>query len=189
MGHSRAAKADTHERIVNIASRRLREQGLDGVGVAEVMQEAGLTVGGFYKHFDSRDDLIREALAAACGAWQARAAAAKTGGPPLTYESLVADYLSLRHRDNPGAGCPVSAVAADVARADPETRAVLAERLEQNLTLLASLVRDEGPLAARATAILTYAALIGAINMARIATDEALAREILETVAAMLARD
>jgi len=60
MGHSRAEKAETHERIVSLASTRFREKGLTGIGIAELMKEAGLTVGGFYKHFDSRDDLVRK---------------------------------------------------------------------------------------------------------------------------------
>ena len=64
MGHSQADKAQTHERIVEIAARRMREQGLEGVGVAELMKEAGLTVGGFYKHFASRDALVAEAMQA-----------------------------------------------------------------------------------------------------------------------------
>ena len=70
MGHSQADKAQTHERIVAIASRRFRERGLEGIGVADVMKEAGLTVGGFYKHFDSREALVVEALAASFGTWQ-----------------------------------------------------------------------------------------------------------------------
>jgi TetR/AcrR family transcriptional repressor of nem operon len=65
MGHSRTEKAKTHERIVSLASKRFREKGLTGIGIAELMREAGLTVGGFYKHLDSRDDLVAEALGSA----------------------------------------------------------------------------------------------------------------------------
>jgi TetR/AcrR family transcriptional repressor of nem operon len=189
MGHSRAAKADTHARIVNIASRKLREDGLAGVGVADVMQEAGLTVGGFYKHFDSRDDLIREALDDACGAWQARAAAAAASGSPFTYKSLVDEALSTRHRDNPGIGCPVAAAGAEVARADERTRALFSERLEQNIELIASLIHGKDKKTARAKAIAAYAAMSGAVIMARLANDEAFSREILKTVADQLQRD
>jgi len=70
MGHSRAQKAKTHKRIVSIASKKFREEGLAGVGIAELMKEAGLTVGGFYKHFDSRDDLVAEAVSSAFGGWK-----------------------------------------------------------------------------------------------------------------------
>ena len=67
MGHSKAEKAKTHQRIVTLASKRFREKGLAGIGIAELMKEVGLTVGGFYKHFDSRDDLAAEALGSALG--------------------------------------------------------------------------------------------------------------------------
>jgi AcrR family transcriptional regulator len=75
MGYSKAQKARTHKRIVTIASKRFREKGLAGFGIAELMKEAGLTVGGFYKHFDSRDDLVAEAINSAFGDWQRRAEA------------------------------------------------------------------------------------------------------------------
>jgi TetR/AcrR family transcriptional repressor of nem operon len=189
MGHSRAEKADTHTRIVNIASRKLREDGLAGIGVADVMEEAGLTVGGFYKHFDSRDALIREALAAACGAWQARADAADEGGPPISFKSLVDEYLSPRHRDNPGAGCPVAAVAAEVARGDARTRAQFSARLVQNINLLTGLIDAKDTRTACHKAIAAYAAMVGAIIMARVANDEAVSREILTAVADQLLRD
>src|SRR6266446_5613455 len=94
MGHSKAEKAETHKRIVAIASKRFREEGLAGVGIANLMKEAGLTVGGFYKQFDSRDDLVAEAVGSALGAWKRQVDAAASGGPPVTYESLVDDYLS-----------------------------------------------------------------------------------------------
>ena len=80
MGHSRADKEKTHKRIVKIAARRFREEGLAGVGIAELMKEAGLTVGGFYKHFNSRDDLVAEAVSSALGTWKRQKDAAASGG-------------------------------------------------------------------------------------------------------------
>src|SRR4029077_1999089 len=88
MGYSKAQKAKTHERIVKLASKRFREAGLAGIGIAELMKEAGLTVGGFYKHFDSRDDLVAEAVNSAFGGWKRRVEAAKSNGPPVSYEKL-----------------------------------------------------------------------------------------------------
>src|SRR5882724_7373636 len=84
MGHSKAEKAQTHKRIVTIASKRFREDGLAEVGISELMKEAGLTVGGFYKHFESRDDLVAEALSSAFGGWKRRVEAAKAGGPSVS---------------------------------------------------------------------------------------------------------
>ena len=83
MGYPNAQKARTHKRIVAIASKRFREKGLAAFGIAELMKEAGLTVGGFYKHFDSRDELVAEAVSAAFGDWQRRVDAAASGGPRI----------------------------------------------------------------------------------------------------------
>src|ERR1700692_2802501 len=136
MGHSKAEKTETHKRIVKIASKRLREDGLAGVGIAELMEEAGLTVGGFYKHFDSRDDLVAEAISSAFGDWQRRAEAAKSGGPPVSLAKLIDDYLSDAHRKNPGTGCAFSALAPEIARSDKRTRAVTSQQVQNDLELV-----------------------------------------------------
>jgi len=189
MRHSRAEKTKTHDRIVAIASKRLREEGLAGIGIADLMKESGLTVGGFYKHFNSRDALVAEAVGNALELWKRQVDAAAAGGPPITYESLVDEYLSETHRDHSGAGCPVGALAGDLARSDKRTRALVSRKIRDNLELLATLIRktnktDEG--SARSQAILTYCALVGAIGMARAVSDEQLSREILKTVAQCL---
>src|ERR1700688_3501563 len=116
MGYSQAQKETTHKRIVSIASKRFREKGLAGFGIAELMKEAGLTVGGFYKHFDSRDDLVAEAVTSAFGDWQRRVeAAAVSGGPSVSLAEIINDYLSDAHRKNPGTGCAFSALAPEIA--------------------------------------------------------------------------
>src|SRR5215468_410828 len=118
MGHSQAAKAKSHEKIVRTAARRLREEGLAGVGVADLMTAAGLTVGGFYKHFDSRDELVAEALASIDSAWERTVAEGKSKAQPdaRIFARLIDAYLSEEHRDAPGAGCAFAAVAGDIAR-------------------------------------------------------------------------
>jgi TetR/AcrR family transcriptional repressor of nem operon len=202
MGHSKVEKAKTHERIVAIASQRFREEGLAGVGIAELMKQAGLTVGGFYKHFESRDDLVAEALISALEMWKRQVNAAASGGPPVTYQSLVDDYLSEAHRNHPGTGCPVSALAGDIARSDKQTRALVTGKIRDNIELIANLVRDtsqpdkrakgkrqtdQGVI--RAHAILTYCALVGGISVARAVSDEQLSQEILKTVAQLLLKN
>ena len=194
MGHSRSSKTKTHKRIVQIASKRFREEGLAGVGIADLMKEAGLTVGGFYKHFKSRDDLVAEAVGSALGVWKRQVDAASSGGPPVTYESLVDDYLSEAHRNHPGTGCPVSALAGDIARSDKRTRALVTRQIRDNIELLATLIRDtnrndqdqKDKGTARSQAVLTYCALVGAIGVARAVSDERLSSEILKTVAQFL---
>src|SRR5260370_30461126 len=99
MGYSKAQKARTHKRIVAIASKRFREKGLAGFGIAELMKEAGLTVGGFYKHFESRDDLVSEAVNSAFGGLQRLVDAAQTRGPPRSLGKMLDDYLHTTHPD------------------------------------------------------------------------------------------
>jgi len=180
MGYSKAQKAKTHERIVKLASKRFREEGLAGIGIAELMKEAGLTVGGFYKHFKSRDDLVAESVGSALGFWKRLVDAAASGGPPASYESLVDDYLTERHRNHPGTGCPVGALAGDIARSDKRTRAVVTRQIRDNIELLATLIHDANEKNKRGTrsqAILTYCALVGAIGVARAVSNEQLSRE------------
>jgi TetR/AcrR family transcriptional repressor of nem operon len=189
MGHSQTEKRKNHERIVRTASKRFREKGLEGVGIADLMKEVGLTVGGFYKHFDSRDDLVVEALRSALGTWRRQAEAAASGGPPLTYTKLVDDYLSEAHRDHPGTGCPIGALAGEIARRGKRTRALFTEEIRNAFRLIADLTpgKDQGP--ARSRAILTLSALVGAIGLSRAISDEALSREILKTVGELLKKE
>jgi TetR/AcrR family transcriptional repressor of nem operon len=186
MGHSKAQKTRTHKRIVSIASKRFREKGLAGFGIAELMKEAGLTVGGFYKHFDSRDDLVAEAVSSAFGGWKRRVDAAKTGEPSVSLAKLIDDYLSEAHRDNPGTGCAFSALAPEIARSDKRTRAVASEQVRNDIQLITTLLPGEDKRTARSQAILTFSALVGAMALARAVSDEVLSREILKTVAERL---
>jgi TetR/AcrR family transcriptional repressor of nem operon len=186
VGYSKAQKNKTHERIVAIASKRFREKGLAGFGIAELMKEAGLTVGGFYKHFDSRGELVVEALSDAFGLWQRQKEAAESGGKPLTFAKLIDDYVSDVHRKNPGAGCAFSALAAEIARSDKRTRALTSDQVKADLELIAGLLPGRDRRAARSRAILTFSALVGAMSLARAVSDEALSQEILKTVAGLL---
>jgi TetR/AcrR family transcriptional repressor of nem operon len=186
LGYSKAQKARTHKRIVAIASKRFREKGIAGFGIAELMKEAGLTVGGFYKHFDSRDHLVAEAVNSAFGGWKRRVEAAKSSGPPVSYEKLIDEYLNEAHRDNPGTGCTFSALAPEIARSDKRTRALTSEQVRNDIQLIAALHPAKDKRTARSRAILTFSALVGAMSLARAVSDEALSREILNTVADLL---
>jgi TetR/AcrR family transcriptional regulator, transcriptional repressor for nem operon len=186
MGYSKAQKARTHERIVAIASKRFREKGLAEFGIADLMKEAGLTVGGFYKHFDSRDHLVAEAVDSALGGWKRRVDAAKSSASPVSYEELIDDYLNEAHRDNPGTGCAFSALAPEIARSDKRTRALTSEQIRNDIQLIAGLLLGRDKRTARSRAILTFSALVGAMSLARAVSDEKLSREILKTVAELL---
>src|SRR5579859_5894167 len=186
MGYSKAQKQETHKRIVAIASKRFREKGLAGFGIAELMKEAGLTVGGFYKHFDSRDELVAEALSDAFGFWRREQEAVESRGQPLSFEKLIDDYASDAHRKNPGAGCAFSALGPDIARSDKRTRVLTSEQVQNDLELLAGLLPSKDTRAVRSRAILAFSALVGAMSLARAVSDEKLSREILNTVADLL---
>jgi TetR/AcrR family transcriptional repressor of nem operon len=184
MGHSRESKAETHDKIVQTAARRFREAGLQGIGIADLMKEVGLTVGGFYKHFASRDDLVAEAVEAADNTWDsmiAKAIEKETPNDDL-HDQLVGRYLDVAHRDAPGNGCVFGALAGDLARSGPRARDVATTRLEHALAHLTSVFRDRRAPAARAAAIVLYCTLVGAVSLARATNDDALSREILTTV-------
>ena len=174
MGYSKSDKAETHARIVKVAAKRFRELGLEGIGVADVMKEAGTTVGGFYKHFDSRDELVVEALATAfkdLDRWEEHTD---------TLTKALENYLSEEHRDAPGAGCALGALLGDMSRASRSAKAVYTERLKRTLAYSTGLVPPKGNSDRRARAILTISAMLGAINLSRAVSDPNLSREILQ---------
>ena len=174
MGYSKKDKAETHTRIVSVAAKRFRERGLEGIGVADVMKEAGVTVGGFYKHFESRDELVVEALAAAfldLDRWEEH-----TDTPTKALKS----YLSERHRDAAGTGCALGALVGDMSRASRSAKAVYTARLKRSLAYSTGLVPPNGNPDRRARAILTISAMLGAINLSRAVSDPNLSREILQ---------
>jgi TetR/AcrR family transcriptional regulator, transcriptional repressor for nem operon len=186
MAHSQADKAKNHQRIVRSAAKRFREKGLAGIGIAGLMQAVGLTVGGFYKHFDSREALVAEALSAAFGRWQRKIEAAASSGRPLTYQRLVDEYLTETHRDNPGDGCSISALSQDIARSGKRIRALATEEVRRGIQQISGLIEDTDRRTARAKAILTFSSLVGALCLSRAVSDEKLSSEILRTVALLL---
>jgi TetR/AcrR family transcriptional regulator, transcriptional repressor for nem operon len=178
---SREEKARTHQRILEIASERIREQGLDGPAVAEIMQAAGLTHGGFYKHFGSRDDLIAEATETAL-ARSDRHLHELTDEADDPLAAFVDWYLSAEHRDDPGAGCAVAALGDDVGRGDERLRSPYRRQVGRYLENMERFLG--GGEDARRRAILILSALVGAIVLSRAVDDQALSDEILSAVSA-----
>jgi TetR/AcrR family transcriptional regulator, transcriptional repressor for nem operon len=177
---SREQAARNRERIVETAAQLFRERGFEGIGLADLMKETGLTHGGFYGHFSSKEDLIAEASALALT--RSLAVLSKVGerapGNPL---SAVADaYLTTRHRDNPGAGCLLAALGPDVSRQGPAVRRSVTDYVRGAVDLLATIVPGKSKAARRQKALATYATLVGAMVMARAVDDRALSQEILD---------
>jgi TetR/AcrR family transcriptional repressor of nem operon len=178
MGHSQQDKAASHDRVVRIAAARFREAGLGGPGVADLMQEAGLTHGGFYRHFGSRDDLVAEAVEHMGTQFEGRMTAVAENG--LT--RLIDEYLTENHRDAPATGCAVVAVGGDMARSNQRARAAYTHQVELYLELIGELVEEHSDSAARQRAIVTLSAMVGSMLIARAVNKEELSREFLDTV-------
>ncbi len=180
MRYSKEHKTETHARIGKNASVLLREKGAEGIGVAGLMKEAGLTHGGFYAHFESRDALIGEAFAHAMDQttrrWRKRAEQAPEG---QRLASVVNGYLTPSHRDDVGNGCALPALGAEVLRANPKTRKAAALKLEDMIEMIADQMPEAGSKAARRDAISTLATMLGALVLARMAGSGDFSSEIL----------
>lgn len=180
MRYSKDHKAETHERIVKNASVRLREGGAASIGVADLMKEAGLTHGGFYAHFASRDALIGEAFAHAMDQtvkrWRKRAEEAQEG---KELASIVTRYLTSQHRDDVGNGCALPSLGAEVLRADSKTRKAIAAKLEEMIDIISEQVPAQATKAARREAIGTLATMMGSLILARMAGTGEFSEEIL----------
>ena len=181
MRYSKEHKLETHARIVRKASVRLREKGAHGIGVADLMKEAGLTHGGFYAHFDSREALVIEAFGYAMDRsmehWR------KTSeqiAPEKRLAQIVETYLSPLHRDDPGHGCSIPSLGAEIARESPKTRKAFAAKLDQMIDMMADHVTGVPRKAARKQAIATLATMAGTLLLARIAGSGELSDEVLK---------
>ena len=178
MGHSQVEKAASRERILQEAAAQIRAGGLESLSLGPLMKRAGLTHGGFYGHFDSRADLLVQALARALddGAAAARAGAASERRPG--FADFVRRYLSRAHRAVPAAGCAIAALAGDVARADEAMRKVMAPRIESFIDTVREALGDTDD----RRAIAAVSALVGALVLSRAMPDARRADEVLRAV-------
>jgi TetR/AcrR family transcriptional repressor of nem operon len=184
MRNSRDEKARNHDKIVEIAAARMREAGTGGPGVAEIMNAAGLTHGGFYKHFGSRDELVAEAVDRAF-AESEQAISAVTAGADEPLAAFVDWYVSSEHCEDPGSGCGVVAFGADVTREDDRVRSAYTTQVERYIAHLQQLIGDGGE-EARRQATVMLSTLVGSVLVARAVDDPALSQEILHDVRAAL---
>jgi len=172
MSRPPSRKEATHERIVDVAARAIRRSGYGGTGVADIMKQAGLTHGGFYAHFESRDALLAEAAdrAGAQGIEDlARIAAEAPSGQAL--ETLLRAYLSRAHVAQPELGCPVVALGSEMPRQAPEVRAAATRRIKELIDLIGRQSPDWGEPGAHERALFTVAAMVGALTIARAVDD------------------
>jgi TetR/AcrR family transcriptional repressor of nem operon len=177
---SKAETAETRHRIVESAAQEVRRNGINATGLADVMAAAGLTHGGFYRHFQSKDQLVAEACAVAMESIVAKAeAAARQGDGKAGLEAIIASYLDPNHRDDRSDGCPLAGLGSELARADDETRTAVSAEFLKFVELLAKHARRRKPELAKSDALFALSAMVGAVTLSRIVSDPDLSMAIL----------
>lgn len=181
---SREEAAATRERILEVAGTLFREHGFDGIGVADIMKQAGLTHGGFYGHFASKDDLAAEITGrvASREGWMQRL----SGKTNPSLKEVVRGYLTPRHRDHPGTGCLFAALGSDVVRQPTAVRRAFTEGLKNRVDALRELIPGRSATARRRQALATISGMIGALMLSRAVDDPKLSAEILDAAAEAL---
>lgn len=206
---SRKQVAEHRQKILEAASRLFRDRGYDNVSVAEIMGAAGLTHGGFYGHFDSKDDLIAHTLAhltppvalppsdtsptrKAPADKPPRGKAQSAGNTPadkpadITLADYRTRYLSPRHRDDRANGCPVAALGGETVRQSPAARAVMTAGLRRQIDRFTATAPGATAEARRQAATANWAAMVGAVVLSRLSDDPALADQVLRDTQAWL---
>jgi TetR/AcrR family transcriptional regulator, transcriptional repressor for nem operon len=183
MRKSKEEAALTRKRIVTAAAEKFRKNGIVATGLNDLMNAAGLTHGGFYKHFESKDQLVTEACAEAVGTMIEYVAKGAAGGT-----TAVETYLSTSHRDNPAAGCPLSAIGSELSRCDDRTRTVATAGFLKLVDIIARQFGKAKPVDARRKALAAVSTMIGAMTMSRMVTDPELSAEILREAKASLSK-
>jgi TetR/AcrR family transcriptional repressor of nem operon len=176
---SREQVAVNRQKILDVASQLFRERGFDSVTVADVMGAAGFTHGGFYSYFESKDDLVAQALAHVM---------AQIEASENDIAAYAARYLSSRHRDNPSKGCPIAALGCETARQSPEARVALAKGIQARIERFAESMSTAGMEneRARRAAIGGMAAMVGAMILARLTDDKAFSADLLDETRAWI---
>ena len=178
---TREQAAATRERILGAAAKLFREHGLDGIGVADLMKSAGLTHGGFYGHFSSKEALMAQAcartLANAAQKWSAR-----------SLSEIVQSYLSKRHVADPGSGCALATLGADVSRQNAPVRHAFTQGANSLVEVLTARAPGKTRAAKRKRALAIFASMVGALVLARAVDDARLSGEILKAAADSITR-
>jgi TetR/AcrR family transcriptional regulator, transcriptional repressor for nem operon len=186
MRYDKGHKDVTRQHIIDVASRQFRENGVAAVGLAGIMTDAGLTNGAFYTHFESKEDLVRTVLSNTLSRREETLRTVSQGSAGL--ETTIRDYLSPRHRDHPGRGCPTAALVAEIARHPRTTRDAFTDKVSEFIVLIATQLRAGSASARRRNAVAIYGMMVGTLQLARAVNDKRLSDEILESgVSAALA--
>ena len=184
---TREQAEQNRRRIVEVAAQLFRERGFDGVSVADLMGAAGLTHGGFYGQFSSKEDLMVEACTKAFHDTMQRWRERRDRSPDKALAAIASLYVSPGHRDHPGEGCVLPALGVDATRQGLPVRSVVTDAAKDLISLLAEVIPGRTAKARRQQALASCAAMVGAVVLARTVTDAALSDEILEAVRSQVA--
>src|SRR3954447_7907385 len=171
-------KQATRRRIIEVAGRRLKRDGIDGSGIATLMADAGLTNGAFYAHFESKQDLVARALVEQLREQAERFRALPPGRDGV--ELLVRAYLSVGHRDDPDGGCPSAALLDETGRSPAETKRAYSDGLLVVIDDIAARLAPDDPSNARTKTLSVFALMVGTLQVSRSLADRTLADEVLE---------
>lgn len=180
---TRAQAEANHATVIDVASREFREHGFDGIGLKDVMQAAGLTAGGFYKRFESKEDLMAKAAARAIEQVAEQWRTKVEGDPSAGIDHLVDFYLSPRHRDERAGGCPLAALGADAFRKPPAVRDAFEAGILTHLEMLDALSGKAADTPSD-EAMATLAMMVGALSLSRMVNDPELSNRLLAAAAA-----
>src|SRR3954465_5744609 len=176
-------KTRTHDRIVRNAARKLRAEGLSGPGVASVMKASGLTVGGFYKHFRSQDELLADAIAQGFVVFSEEVyATLQKVAKAERWKELVRGYLTLEHCDHLETGCPVAALAPEIARAKLPVRKRIANLMKERTTRWLEFMPGATAKERQRNFFVIFSGVMGAVSVARLFTDPADRQKVLESM-------
>jgi TetR/AcrR family transcriptional repressor of nem operon len=180
MRYEKGHKEQTRQKIVEAASERFRADGIDAVGVVSLMNDVGLTQGGFYNHFGSKEDLVRESVANGASSAAERMAARIAASRGEGYRALVNGYLSAEHRDHPETGCVAASLSAEMGRRPVETRAAFTEGFGEMVEVIAGTLPDAVRGKRRRTlSMAVFASMVGSLSLSRAVSEPALSDEIL----------
>ena len=182
-------KVETHQKIVKDASRRVRTEGITGAAVSAVMRDAGLTHGGFYKHFASKDELLMESLSAAFQETADRLAhAAEHSQPETAWKAIVKTYLSPEYCDHVEYGCPLTALAPELARTDKAMKAQIFEELKKYKSRMLPFMPGQRPADKERAFFSIFSTMIGATEIARMLPEPAMREKVLASARDFLLR-
>jgi TetR/AcrR family transcriptional repressor of nem operon len=171
-------KEGTRRRIIEAAGRRFKRDGIDGSGLATLMADAGLTNGAFYSHFASKEDLVAATVADQLHEQRVRFSERAPGRAGV--EQYVRDYLSVRHRDNPDAGCPSAALLEEIGRGGDATRRAYTDNFLALIDDVAAHLAPDDPQSARLTTLSLFALMTGTVQLSRALADRELADQVLD---------